>query len=223
MSWPCPLCEKSYQVGPEHVGRKILCKQCGNRLLVTPTGLQVDDLESPSEPELPAAESPQQVIPPEPPPPPPEPELEPDDTEPDYIPRRRHRRRGRSGAAVRDLVNFRLMITPILIQVLFWVGTVGCGFAGVWGITSSVERRDPAEVRRFPGGDDTDPRPAGPGKAAKAEAGPQTRFSPTTFAAGVAILVLGPLVLRIYCETAIIFFKIHDELKVANDRERSRG
>lgn len=43
-------------------------------------------------------------------------------------------------------------------------------------------------------------------------------FDSWSFIPGVMILVFGPVLVRLYCELLIIIFKIHDELKVANDR-----
>lgn len=48
-------------------------------------------------------------------------------------------------------------------------------------------------------------------------------FSAIGFATGLAIMLVGPLILRVYCELAIVFFKIHDELKEMNDRPRRSG
>jgi hypothetical protein len=41
-------------------------------------------------------------------------------------------------------------------------------------------------------------------------------------AVGLVMLIFGPLLIRILCELDIILFKIHDELKESNDRQRHR-
>ena len=71
--------------------------------------------------------------------------------------------------------------------------------------------------------DESDARPSS-GKSGKSEA-TRTRmpFSAIGFATGLAIMLVGPLILRVYCELAIVFFKIHDELKEMNDRPRRSG
>lgn len=72
------------------------------------------------------------------------------------------------------------MLTPILIQVFFWIGTVACVIVGItWIIIGSFGRS----------------------------------FSIVVFLGGLGILVFGPLMLRLICKEAIIFFKIHTELR----------
>ena len=57
----------------------------------------------------------------------------------------------------------------------------------------------------------------------KARKSSASNFAVMEFAGGLMIVVMGPLVLRIACELDIILFKIHDELKSANDRARYRS
>jgi hypothetical protein len=100
-----------------------------------------------------------------------------------------------SGNPVGDFLTFRLMITPWIIQVAFWLGVVGCLGLGVQIVTTGIDASDK------------------PG---------QKSFGVVVIASGVLTALLGPLLVRIYCELAIIFFKIHDELKEMNDRTRHR-
>ena len=70
-----------------------------------------------------------------------------------------------------DFLRFRRMVTPVLIQVLFWLGllaTVGAGV--VMMITEDV-------------------------------------------LVGLAILVLGPIAVRVYAELLIVLFRIHTALQ----------
>ena len=100
------------------------------------------------------------------------------------------------------------MITPIIIQILFWLGTLGCVLIGTRLILASLDAPRVSaysfdgEVSRL------GPRSSG--------------FSTFLFAQGVVTLIVGPLVLRVLCELDIILFKIHDELKEANNRGRYR-
>ena len=95
-----------------------------------------------------------------------------------------------------DFITFRLLITPWLIEIVFWLGVIACIVGGATVIGTSFDRPNPTTSK-------TD------------------HFSTTTFALGLAILLLGPLMLRLFCELFIIIFKIHDELKEANNRHRS--
>jgi hypothetical protein len=118
------------------------------------------------------------------------------------------RRRARGGNPVVDFLTFRLMLTPILIQIFFWVGTISCVVTGIGAMAGSVGSR-PALTS------DEDDRPA-----AKAAAGSRATFSVFQFASGLGMLVFGPLFLRLLCEEGIILFKIHEELREQTDRAR---
>ena len=40
---------------------------------------------------------------------------------------------------MKDFLNFKMFITPVIIQILFWIGIFGCVIAGLVGIfTTSV-------------------------------------------------------------------------------------
>ena len=78
---------------------------------------------------------------------------------------------------MRDLLAFRTMVTPIIIQVIFWVGVAGCIIVGLVGIFSASGPT--------------------PGK---------------DIGTGLLVLFLGPLVVRVYCEILIIFFRINETL-----------
>lgn len=78
---------------------------------------------------------------------------------------------------MKDFWNFKKMITPIIIQVLFWLGVLGCIIGGIVQIVSGIEYPDPGMIFE-----------------------------------GIAWLILGPIVVRIYCELLIILFSINDTL-----------
>ena len=69
-----------------------------------------------------------------------------------------------------DFLNFKKMITPLIIKILFWVGVVGCILAGLGMIFSRK------------------------------------------IGAGLGVLLLGPLGVRIYCELLILLFSINENL-----------
>lgn len=125
----------------------------------------------------------------------------------------RRKPRRRSDRSLHDLLTFRVMVTPILIQVIFWVGTLTCVYKGMTIVIESFHVESARYVSSWDAGPSWDREPAG-------------RKSKTldldAFARGLALMVLGPLVLRIACEMDILLFKIHDELKAANDRNMYR-
>jgi len=77
-----------------------------------------------------------------------------------------------------DFLAFRKMITPIIIQVLFWVGVAFSVIVGLIQIVSSFGR--------YGGG-----------------------FS---FLGGLLVIIIGPIMARIYCELLILIFRMYDTL-----------
>jgi hypothetical protein len=104
-------------------------------------------------------------------------------------------RRRLNASPVGDFLVFRLMVTPLIIQIVFWIGVLVCFGVGGRMIAEAVDTEGPMK----------------------------RSVSVTMLASGAAVALVGPLLWRVYCELAIIFFKIHDELKEANDRKRYRS
>jgi len=80
---------------------------------------------------------------------------------------------------MKDFLAFRTMVTPVIIQILFWVGTLICIIVGAFMIifgSSYYGSQGYLGVK------------------------------------GVLLILLGPLVVRIYCEILIIFFRINETL-----------
>lgn len=71
------------------------------------------------------------------------------------------------------------MITPIIIQVLFWIGVALCIIGGLIGVV----------------------------RGASADYG-----GGMMVVTGLLELFLGPIVVRIYCELLIIFFRMNETL-----------
>ncbi|HEC62863.1 MAG TPA: DUF4282 domain-containing protein [Candidatus Acetothermia bacterium] len=80
---------------------------------------------------------------------------------------------------MRDFLAFRKMITPLIIQAIFWIGVLLCVIAGLIYIVVGASAY-------YGGGG--------------------------MVLAGVLLIILGPLGVRIYCELLIVMFKILDEL-----------
>lgn len=80
---------------------------------------------------------------------------------------------------MRDFLTFRTMLTPILIQAVFWVGSVIAVIVGLVYIAK----------------------------------GSQVHYGGSPLVAwGILILLFGPLLMRLYCEILIVFFRINDTL-----------
>ncbi|MBN1846367.1 MAG: DUF4282 domain-containing protein [Sedimentisphaerales bacterium] len=68
-----------------------------------------------------------------------------------------------------DFLSFRKMITPVIIQIIFWFGILGCIIAGLGYMKDSAIM-------------------------------------------GLAVIIFGSLMVRVYCELLIIAFKILETL-----------
>jgi uncharacterized protein DUF4282 len=81
-----------------------------------------------------------------------------------------------------DFLAFRKMITPVVVQIIFWLGILGCvGTAlAILGGSSSLAAASPV--------------------------------SPKIVA--VLLLIVGPLLIRFYCELLIVLFRMYDSLRV---------
>ncbi len=92
---------------------------------------------------------------------------------------------------MKDFLAFRTMLTPILIQIIFWVGAGICVAIGLVYFVSGF-------TAQYGGG--------------------------SNILKGLAILILGPLTVRIYCEILIIFFRINETLtEIKHALEERRG
>jgi len=78
-----------------------------------------------------------------------------------------------------DFLQFRKMITPVIIKILFWIGVAVSVIGGLVMIIVAFGRY-------------------GTGVAG--------------FFAGLLTMILGPVMVRIYCELLILFFRINDTL-----------
>ena len=91
---------------------------------------------------------------------------------------------------MKDFLTFRKMITPVIIQIVFWVGSVISVIVGVVvifiGLYSATQ-----------GSKDT---------------------AAASIISGLLTAILGPLFLRIYAELTILFFRIYDQLVEINKK-----
>lgn len=94
---------------------------------------------------------------------------------------------------IRRLVSFDTMITPTIIKVLFWIGTVVSVLVGLGLIVSGLGSNYGGGFQVF---------------------------------IGLITIVLGPVMVRVYCELLILFFKIFDrlgEVKSALERPKKEA
>ena len=89
-----------------------------------------------------------------------------------------------NNSTTNDFLAFRKMITPTIIQIVFWIGAVICVLAGIGAIINAHGKDE-------------------------------------EIVAGLLIIFLGPLVIRIYCELLIIFFRMNETLtEIKNSIEK---
>jgi hypothetical protein len=81
---------------------------------------------------------------------------------------------------MQDFLEFRKMITPVIIQIVFWIGVAMCVITGLLSIT-------------------------GGGMHA---------------IGGLMTIIVGPIVVRIYCELIILLFRIYDTLNDIKDNTK---
>jgi uncharacterized membrane protein len=79
-----------------------------------------------------------------------------------------------------DFSAFRTMITPVIIQIVFWIGVFVCLVAGAVLIISGLTGFHVGRGHYL--------------------------------WSGIGLFVLGPLVVRVYCEILIVFFRINETL-----------
>ena len=82
-----------------------------------------------------------------------------------------------------DFLTFRKMITPTIIQIIFWIGIVLCVVGGIVYIVLGAVRDTASGVLY-----------------------------------GLVTLIIGPLVVRIYCELLILMFRMNDSLTEINNK-----
>lgn len=85
----------------------------------------------------------------------------------------------------RDFLNFRRMITPVIIKILFWVGVGSSVLAGIGVFFGGII-----------------------GGIADGEFGAAIGG----LIGGPIVILLGVVITRIYCELLILFFQINDTL-----------
>jgi len=78
-----------------------------------------------------------------------------------------------------DFIKFRKMITPVIIQILFWVGVAGSILGGLVTMFMSFNAYNGGAM---------------------------------VFVGGLAMIIFGPIAVRIYCELLILLFRMNETL-----------
>ena len=87
-----------------------------------------------------------------------------------------------------EYLKFRKMITPIVIQVLFWIGIAAVEIGGIIAIVFGIAANNLGAVF-----------------------------------AGLLYMLLGPILVRVYCEVIIVLFRILDVLgDIKRNTERAQ-
>lgn len=90
-----------------------------------------------------------------------------------------------------DFLAFRKMITPVVVQILFWLGVIGCVGVALLILNGSSTLGAAAPV---------DPK-----------------------LVALVVLVVGPLLIRFYCELLIVLFRMYDSLRVIEQNSKRAG
>jgi hypothetical protein len=188
----CPQCAAKIRAPEQAIGRQIRCPKCEAEFTATS-----DETVPPPVPPEPAPSPPPPAPEPAPPSPPeprveaPRPELPPEDDreEEDREDEPKPTPAPGTAAPTNSLVEFllfRTMISPIIIQVIFWIGVIASIGAGGFFLI--------AAIGLMAGGKDA-------------------VFAFLQALMGLGLLVLGPLAVRVCCELTILFFRIYDSLR----------
>ncbi len=89
---------------------------------------------------------------------------------------------------MKDFLNFKKIITPLIVSKLFSIGAILCIIIGIYGIGEGIS---------FLFG---------------SSASGMDAFGMQVIIIGLAYLILGPIILRIFCEVLITVFSINDTL-----------
>jgi hypothetical protein len=88
-------------------------------------------------------------------------------------------------SALGEFLAFRRMVTPIVIQVIFWIGVVFCVLIGLGQLFFGL---------RF--------------------------MSIISILSALFTIVVGPLLVRVWCELVILLFRIYDTLQEIKDQRK---
>jgi|GEM_PF-609417 len=94
------------------------------------------------------------------------------------------------GEDMNDFIAFRKMVTPVIIQGIFWIGAAASVLGGLGMVVSGIGSE-------YGGG--------------------------AKVLIGLAIMLMGPLFVRVYCELLIVIFRIYGTLVDIKDAIGNKG
>ena len=100
-----------------------------------------------------------------------------------------------------DFLGFKKMITPVVIQIVFWIGVAVSVMAGIGLMIAGAAAS--AEMNRYGGG------------------GAGLPGGLLVFA-GLVEMFVGPVLVRISCELTMVFFRIYETLMELRDDGRGK-
>lgn len=101
---------------------------------------------------------------------------------------------GMKDSQINDFLAFRRMITPPLIQIIFWIGAIGSFIGGIILIAN-------AHSTGYYG---------------------MSNWSGGQILIGIIWMILGPLAVRVWCELIILFFRMYETLNEINNNTKNR-
>jgi predicted Zn finger-like uncharacterized protein len=174
----CPQCAAKIRFPDNAVGRQIKCPKCGTAFTATAGGAPPPaSRPAPTQGVQDAALFGEIDAPPE--------------GEEDFPVRGP---RSRSSNTFGDFLTFRIFIAPVVIQVLFWVGVLGCVIYALIALYGAIRLLEVS-----------------------------FGLALVPLFISMAALVLGPIMVRLYCETLIVFFRIYDTLREIKEINQRRG
>ena len=172
----CPQCNCQLRVPDQLLGKKIKCPSCGVNFTASAAGGARA-----------ATEEPEGAL---------DEEGEEETTSPSSgrpLQRKRFRRAGSKSSLLVDFLVFRKMITPIIIQIIFWMAVAFSLIFGLVSILMVLVASPHVDGLITLGG----------------------------LFGSVLWMIVGPVIARVYCEILILFFRMNDTLtEIKNNTDR---
>jgi hypothetical protein len=194
VSVACPYCQKQIKVPERLVGKQIQCPGCKQ-------GLKLEGAGGPADGGGGAGLG-----------------------GPDFSSLSQEVGRSRRPSAFWELLTFRRMIAPFVLQLAFWIlvvlNIVAGGFTVVGGVlamtASTAATVEQGKPEPFPRGEPPFGKADFPGMPSAASGG--MLAGGFLIAIGLAQMILGPLVIRVGFEMLIMVFRIYDVMREVRDK-----
>lgn len=185
MTINCPHCQAKVRAPESLIGKKVKCPTCKEQFTV-----EAEAAEAPAPAPVEQLAIKQEAYAESKPPAPPDD----DDDDADEEEKPRRRKRGRGGDDFADFVFFRKMITPFVVQVVYFIASGAVILGGLvqmgLGLFALINGQIMAMLIGFFG--------------------------------GMLLIAIGLVLVRIYCETLILFFRMYDVAKEIREELQKR-